>query len=688
MQLTIELVRVLPAPLRIKAWPAETVYSFASRLERRLKAHPRVISHLAYADITRTIGRRATPGKTTQRMVTLCEIMCGVPAGTLTTPSSILPFSSHHCSDCVGGCAVEYEWTRGRYTCELHRRWIAPCPSQPRPSTYEPHPVGPAAQERVGLDVVDADLRIEALLAEGRGTTRLLDEITRRIDSMRGQEHHAVPRPGDLPLLATVLSVVTDPAVQAAVLDETVSFAERYARLATVLEDGLTDDSPELCDQVWLLLRPTAVWVRTTFLRQAQVDAFEPFVMPDSTVDFSTARYPLDPFQRSMDCLRTVGRQDHLWWNDRYMLAPPLKGSAPLLICDNGHVQSKPKGKARNSASEEFHCAVCCGKRVVAGLNSLGDLMPILVPEWNRAVNGALTPFMVLPGSNQRVAWTCSNGHNYPATVIARALRGTQCKYCAGALLPGRNDFATTHPELAALWDCEENGNLKPAEITAGNTRIMVHLRCRNGHSMVHTPAYFVTSAGRCQTCLGTTLVAGTNDLATRRPDVAVWWHPAKNGDLTPDMVKPGSDVVVWWLCADGHAFPAPVSHRCRYTKRTCLYDTGRVLRTGVNDVATKEPDLVKDWDSTLNPKKPTETVPTDNEWWWTCRFGHTQHTTVANRHKSGGCTQCPPEDRVGQPRGKFNRGRNGWDNGRLNPTSPELESCLRKARGAQLPRR
>ena len=40
----IEPVHALPVALRIKAWPGETVYSFASRLEHKLKATKRVIN--------------------------------------------------------------------------------------------------------------------------------------------------------------------------------------------------------------------------------------------------------------------------------------------------------------------------------------------------------------------------------------------------------------------------------------------------------------------------------------------------------------------------------------------------------------------------------------------------------------------------------------------------------------------
>ncbi|WP_185260720.1 zinc-ribbon domain-containing protein [Pseudarthrobacter sp. NBSH8] len=507
-------------------------------------------------------------------------------------------------------------------------------------------------------------MRIHALLSTGRASKTLLDEVVCRIDSARSNEHLGVPHPSDLPAIADVLDAVTDPDIQTATLDETVTFAIRYSKMSAILETRVTGCTPELCDEVWLLLRPSAVWVRTTLLGEAPVDRFEPFIIPAPAVNPSEPGYPLEPFDRSMDCLRTVGQDSEKWWEDRYMIRQP---SSPhkefLLICDNGHIQRTAKGHARRAGTEDFHCAVCSGQRVIAGLNSLGDLMPKFVPEWDQSANGVLTPFMVSPGSNRKVGWIDERGHHYEAYIINRTQRGTGCPACAAkAVLPGFNDLETSHPELAALWDHDANPDLKPTDVSAGNSKTRVHFRCVMGHPFVRTPAKLIESGGRCQTCNGRILILGVNDLATARPEIAAWWHPTKNGNLSPTMVKPGSEIEVWWICPDGHEFPANVDYRCRQEKATCPVDTGRLLLTGVNDLATKEPALVLDWDGPRNGMPPSQTVPTNHVWNWTCRFGHTQRATVANRRRAGGCTDCPPEDRVAQSKQKFARGRQGWD--------------------------
>ena len=57
-------------------------------------------------------------------------------------------------------------------------------------------------------------------------------------------------------------------------------------------------------------------------------------------------------------------------------------------------------------------------------------------------------------------------------------------------------------------------------------------------------------------------LIPNENDLATVRPDLAVEWHPVRNGELRPTAVTCGSNRKVWWRCSKGHKWQAVVSGR------------------------------------------------------------------------------------------------------------------------------
>ncbi|WP_438612645.1 zinc-ribbon domain-containing protein [Kocuria cellulosilytica] len=175
-------------------------------------------------------------------------------------------------------------------------------------------------------------------------------------------------------------------------------------------------------------------------------------------------------------------------------------------------------------------------------------------------------------------------------------------------------------------------------------------LRCPRGHPFTRVPSRMVAAKTLCPTCKGRAPIPGVNDLATTHPELAASWHPDRNGELLPTDVKFNMNLEVWWQCSDGHPFHLSIAYRSRQATPTCPVETGRQLLTGTNDLATKHPKLVKDWDRGNNGIGPEDTVPGNKKWSWTCSAGHTQQKTVLDRKRAGGCTLCAPEDRVAQP--------------------------------------
>lgn len=54
-----------------------------------------------------------------------------------------------------------------------------------------------------------------------------------------------------------------------------------------------------------------------------------------------------------------------------------------------------------------------------------------------------------------------------------------------------------------------------------------------------------------------------TGSFAEKYPDLAKEWHPMKNEDVSPNKVKPHSDIVIWWTCPDcGNEYKASIGHR------------------------------------------------------------------------------------------------------------------------------
>ena len=89
--------------------------------------------------------------------------------------------------------------------------------------------------------------------------------------------------------------------------------------------------------------------------------------------------------------------------------------------------------------------------------NELSIVHPELVKEWDYDKNAPITPDMVTIGSDQKYWWICKQGHHYEASVSHRS-SGQNCPFCSNKkVLKGYNDLSTTHPEIAAEWDYNEN---------------------------------------------------------------------------------------------------------------------------------------------------------------------------------------------------------------------------------------
>ena len=205
-------------------------------------------------------------------------------------------------------------------------------------------------------------------------------------------------------------------------------------------------------------------------------------------------------------------------------------------------------------------CPFCAGKKILKGYNDLQTLNPNLAKEWNYEKNDSLTPVDVTPGSNKKVWWRCSKGHEWQAMINNRN-KEIGCPYCAGQkVLEGYNDLQTVNPTLAKEWNHEKNGKLKPINITA-NSGQKVWWKCHKKHEWQAVISDRNKGKG-CPYCSGLYAVKGETDLQTLNPSLSTEWNYEKNGGLTPVDVTPGSSKKVWWKCDKGHEWQATVSNR------------------------------------------------------------------------------------------------------------------------------
>ena len=205
----------------------------------------------------------------------------------------------------------------------------------------------------------------------------------------------------------------------------------------------------------------------------------------------------------------------------------------------------------------------------------------------------------------------------------------TVTNYC---LRNGRED-------LLAQWDPDKNGALYPDAVSYGS-RKMIWWRCEQGHEW-QSPPYARVGRGRgCPYCAGKKL-SPEQSLKALYPEIALQWHPDKNGQLLPEQVFPGSHKAVWWQCGQGHEWKTQI--KSRVEGAGCPVCTNRVVVSGFNDLGTLAPELAGQWHPDKNGELLASQVSTGStrKVWWRCTRGHEWQAAVYSRMEGRGCPVC-----------------------------------------------
>jgi hypothetical protein len=116
-------------------------------------------------------------------------------------------------------------------------------------------------------------------------------------------------------------------------------------------------------------------------------------------------------------------------------------------------------------------------------------------------------------------------------------------------------------------------------------------------------------------------------------------WHPTKNGELTINDVTTRSRKKVWWICELGHEWETTI-WSVLTLGTGCPVCAGKKILKGYNDLATKNPELAKEWDYEKNDKTPDMVFPnTLKSAWWLCpKCGRSWKARIAGRNLGNGC--------------------------------------------------
>lgn len=334
------------------------------------------------------------------------------------------------------------------------------------------------------------------------------------------------------------------------------------------------------------------------------------------------------------------------------------------------------------------------GRKIKVGFNDLASKMPHVAAMWHPTKNGELTPEMVTVQSKKRVWWLCpESGGEWENSVQSVCKSNGASPFVSGhRLKPGYNDFFTTHPHVAFMWDFKGNKGIDPHNLkstsrdsvwwvcphSGGRWKMKISTMCRVGG--YNSP--FV---------MGDKILPGYNDLATTHPEVAhMWhedsfgsprnytpdskcekfwniggkrermricdvvdkmkmpcltayledkenailntlfvsdnpevshmWHPTKNGDVNASDTPCTSSKMVWWLCPEsGGEWRASVQSVCNNKVKSPFVRGSKALE-GYNDLSTTHPHLVDQWSKKNGELTPQMfTASSTIKVWWKC---------------------------------------------------------------------
>lgn len=327
----------------------------------------------------------------------------------------------------------------------------------------------------------------------------------------------------------------------------------------------------------------------------------------------------------------TIGSGRKIWW-----VCPKV----PEHVWD-ARVNARVKGRG---------CRYCGGKvKFGKEYKSFAEAHPEVVVEWHPTKNGDLTPDKVPEGSGIVVWWKCSRNpeHEWEAKVQYRKslLGGGSCPICGGRTISYETSFAGKHSALAEQWHPTKNGELKPTDFFP-NSRERVWWVCRKdpSHEWQAQIKTRIETSGECPFCKRQNSKQMPM-LSEYDGELAKEWHPTRNGSLTPDQVRAGAEIKVWWLCKNdkSHEWDATVSNRAR-KGRGCPFCAGMKASKDRN-IAVLYPQLAAEWHSTKNKLSPYEVTPgSKRKVWWRCLVNpeHAWEAYVFSRTKGeGNCPHC-----------------------------------------------
>jgi hypothetical protein len=207
--------------------------------------------------------------------------------------------------------------------------------------------------------------------------------------------------------------------------------------------------------------------------------------------------------------------------------------------------------------------------------------------------------------------------------------------------MPAPKPLGMAHPEVLLSWNSKANGDADPRALISRDPN-KYWWTCPNGHDYQATVRALITGR-QCRVCIGSEISSGINDFKTLYPELALDWHPTKNGPISPDSIGVGAKTKYWWLCRNQHEYQSDVWNKVIGKK--CRACAGLVAVAGESDFPSRHPELLPYFVPGVNEVETLEGVHPGSELLvgWRCPLGHewTQAIREISRKRKNPCSTC-----------------------------------------------
>ncbi len=366
-------------------------------------------------------------------------------------------------------------------------------------------------------------------------------------------------------------------------------------------------------------------------------------------------------------------------------------------ICKNNHSWKKSI-KERNGGN---NCPYCANLKVLVGYNDFASLYPDIAKEWSS--KNSLKPSEIIRGADKKYYWTCPIGHNDYLMTVDQRINGQGCPKCAQqsqTSFPEQTVFfyvKQLFPDALNRYIIEkyeidiyipsqkigieyngyfshknkaEKDEKKRAFLQSQGIRLLCIKEYKTDSEKVNADFYIherTTNSSLSELVTQVLEYLGDNNpiivncekdhmaikeqyissiransIAAAKPNLIAEWDYDKNGSIKPEFVSRNSKLKYYWICpVCGYSYlAAPVS---RNKGTSCPACAGKVVNPGFNDLATRLPNLLNEWDYQKNSIDPSTVFYHSKEIvWWKCEKDHSWEKSVYSRaYNKSKCPYC-----------------------------------------------